>query len=71
MKGGYKYRKEIGKTRKVLLRKFKANYIEKNNMKKFIIRNMESGNTTEATGTIIALQIVYECELEHGRKQAM
>lgn len=54
-----------------MLRKFKANYIEKNNMKKFSIRNMESGNTTEATGTIIALQIVYECELEHGRKQAM
>lgn len=32
---------------------------------------MESSNTKEATGTIIELQIVYECELEHGRKQAI
>lgn len=30
---GYKYRKEMSKTSKVLLRKFKANYREKNNLK--------------------------------------
>jgi len=32
---------------------------------------MGSSTIKEATGTIIELQIVYEYELEHGRKQAI
>lgn len=30
---------------------------------------MESSNTKEATGTINELQILYECELKHGRNK--
>lgn len=46
---GYKYREEVSKTRKVLLRKFKDNYMEKNSIKMFNIRNMGSGNAKEGT----------------------